>query len=273
QLPMNAHHLQPVNQSFSVNRIIHYIRANRIFHYIRVNRILHYIRSWPFWIVAAAAGLRLGFCFATPLYTTDVLRNLGYGVEWWTYGFRVYEMTPFDFSPEVYQFLWPNRHYTYPAVTLIFFAGVAKVWASIVSVKLVLTLVDFFNAWTIGRITGNRWLALLYLCHPIGIWFVSHEGQSEPLVNFFMILCLYYLQKDRPVSFCFLTLAIQTKLFPVFLVPYALYKLWWKPIRRAGTYLAWGVAGFAPSVIAALSSGYLSHLFQPGYVPRNNPIS
>ncbi len=240
---------------------------------MKSSRLSHYTRSWPFWIVAAVALLRLAFCFDTPLYTTDVLRNLGYGLEFWTYGFRVYEMTPFDFSPQVYQFLWPNRHYTYPAVTLVFFAGLARVWASIFFVKLMLTAIDFLNAWLIARMTKSRWLGVLYLCHPVGLWFVSHEGQFESFINLLTILFLYYLQRGRPVSFLFLSLAVQTKLFPIFLVPYALYKLWGKPFRSVGRYFAWGAAGFAPSVIAALTSGYLTHLLRPGYVPKNNPIS
>ena len=219
------------------------------------------------------AALRIAYCFAVPLYSTDVLRNLGYGIEFHYYGFRVYEMTPYDFSPELYQYFWPNYHYTYPAVTLLYFAVIAKVWAAIVFVKLILTLIEFLNAWLVYKVSDDRVCALIYLCHPVCIWFASHEGQFEPIGNVLTLTALWLLRKNRPSSFLFLALAIQTKLFPIFLLPLFLIKT--VRISRGHVFrcVGWGLIGLFPSVIAAWNSRYLVHLFHPGYVPKSNPIS
>lgn len=217
--------------------------------------------------------LRVLYCFAVPLYSTDVLRNLGYGVEFQSYGFRVYELTPYDFSPRDYQFFWPNHHYTYPVVTLLFYALLAAAWPSIVFAKMALTLIDGVNAVLIHRITRDRWCALIYWAYPTCVWFASREGQFEPLVNLFTLLAIYALRRERPIAWMFLSLAVQTKLFPVFLVPYAFSKLWGKPMREWLLSMAWGLAGLAPSIYAIAIGGYLYHLFRPGYVPINNPIS
>jgi len=224
-------------------------------------------------LLASTTFLRLVYCFHTPLYTTDALRNLGYGIEYWRYGLQIYDMTPFDFSPESYQFLWPNYHYTYPVVTLLFFAGIAKIWPCVFFLKLVLTLLDFLNSGLIYKFTRDKWCAIFYFCNPIGIWFVSHEGQFESMVNFLMLLSLYHLQKGNPVSFGFLSLAIQTKLIPMFLTPYALYVIWRRSFRNLGLYLIWGIVGIVPSLAAMTYSQYLQSLLHPGYVPENNPLS
>ncbi len=217
--------------------------------------------------------LRIGYCFAVPMYSTDVLRNLGYGVEFQRYGFRVYELTPCDFSPRDYQYFWPNHHYTYPVVTLLFYALLAALWPSIVFAKTALTVIDGLNAVLIHRITRDRWCALLYWAYPTCVWFASREGQFEPLVNLFSLLAVYALQRRKPMAWMYLALAAQTKLFPVFLVPYALSKLRGKPRRDWIHALLWGLAGLGPSFYALAASGYLHHLFRPGYVPINNPIS
>jgi hypothetical protein len=224
-------------------------------------------------MVLLIAVLRIYYCFTVPLYTTDVLRNLGYGNEFRYYGFSVYEQVPYDFSPEIYQFFWPTREYSYPAVTLLFYAGLARIWASIVFAKLILTLLDFINAWLIHKITSDRWCALLYLCHPIGIWFVSHEGQFEALVNFQMLLAILLLQREKPCSFLLLSLAVQSKFFPILLAPYFLAKAAGHSFRFLLKSIGWGMVGLLPSVIAAGRSHYLSHFLFPGYVPINNPIS
>ncbi len=225
------------------------------------------------WVILFVGIVKIAYCFSIPLYTTDVLRNLGYGNEFLYYGFQVYEMVPYDFAPEIYQFFWPNRQYSYPAVTLLFFAGISYCWASIVFAKLVLTVIDFINGWLIYKITSDRWCALIYLCHPIGIWFISHEGQFESLVNFFSLLALFMLRRGNSSSFLFLSLAVQTKLFPVLLLPYFLVKAYKFSRDKIVRSLLWGMLGFLPSIIAASRSQYLTHLFFPGFIPKNNPIS
>lgn len=224
-------------------------------------------------LILAAAGLRLYYCFETPRYTTDVLRNLGYGLEFQHYGFRVYEYAPFDFSPELYQYFWSNRKYSYPAVTLIFYAGLCAVWASIFFAKLIFTLIDFANAWLFYKISKEPGCAVFYLCFPDAIWFGSHEGQFEPLVNLFILLAIYFLNREKPISFFFLSLGVQSKMFPVFLLPYFFMKLPYRAPARCIPYFLWGLVSLAPSVVAGLYSDYPFYLFRGGYIPQNNPTT
>jgi hypothetical protein len=182
-------------------------------------------------------------------------------------------LTAFDLSPLPSQFLWPNHHYTYPAVTLLFFAILSSVWSAVVFGKLVFTVLDAVNAWLMYKITGDRWISLLYWLNPIAIWYSSREGQFESFVVFWMALAILALHKKKLWAFAFLGLGIQTKLFPIFLLPYFLSNMSWKQPRRLACECAWGIASFAPSMLAQLRCDYLMHLFQPGYIPRFNPVS
>ncbi len=224
-------------------------------------------------ILLCGGFLRLYYCFQTPLYTTDILRNLGYGAAFQEWGFCVYELTAFDLSPMPAQFLWHNHHYTYPAVTILFYALIAGIWNSIIFGKLIFMLIDAVNAGMMYAITKDRWISVLYWLNPISIWYSSQEGQFESLVVFWMVLAIYALQKKKPWAFAFLGLGIQTKLFPVFLAPYFFSRMSWKQPRKLCVEWGWGIASFLPSFVAQYQCNYLFHLFKPGYVPRYNPIS
>ncbi len=224
-------------------------------------------------LITAGALLRLYYCFLPPLYTTDLLRNLGFGVAFWEWGFKVYDLTAFDLSPLASQFLWPNHHYTYPAVTLLFFALLSGIWPSVIFGKLVFTGFDAVNSWLMYKATGDRWIAVLYWLNPISVWYTSREGQFESFVVFWMVLSLLLLYKKKPWAFGCLSLAIQTKLFPVFLVPYFMSRMSWKNPKRLLREIGWGAAGFIPSLVAVFQCDYLMLFLEPGYIPRYNPIS
>ncbi|MFB3785625.1 MAG: glycosyltransferase family 87 protein [bacterium] len=240
-------------------------------------RRFRHTRSWStilFVLAAAGVGLlRAAYCFSVPLYTTDLLRHLGYGKAFHQWGFGVYDLTPPDLSPWPCQFLWSHHHYTYPAVTLLFDAGVTMISTSTAFAKCVLTLLDALGAWLVFRAARDRWTALLYWINPLSIWYVSREGQYEALAGFCMVLALHESRREKPWAPGLLSLAVQTKLFPVFLLPYFLTRLSWRNPKRLGLECAWGAAGWLPSLAAVLFSGYLIHLFEPGYIPQVNPIS
>lgn len=244
--------------------------------------MIHHIRSSfsvmvaPQWVwlflLALGGGLRLYSCFQLPCYTTDLLRNLGYGIGFQEWGFQVYDLTPFDFSPLGSQFLWENHHYTYPAVTLLFYGLLASIWASVFFGKLVFTLLDTLTAWLIYKTTEDRACALLYWLNPASLWFSSREGQFEGMVVLWMVLALLALKHKKPAAYGFLGLAIQAKLFPVFLAPYFLWQMAWREPRRLARQWLCGVASFLPTVWAQYRSGYLTHLLGSGYVPQYSPI-
>ncbi len=223
------------------------------------------------WFFLLIGLLRLMYCFRVPLDTTDLMRNLGYGIEFWRYGIQVYNLAPEDFSPASYSVLWSVHHYTYPAITLLFFAILSLTWPSIFFGKLILTIIAAINCRLIYKLTESRLLSLLYWLHPISIWFGSHEGQFEEMVVFWVLLSLIYLQKRNPLSYLFLAIGIQTKLFPVFLFPYFV----WKTYKEGNRFLEcafWYCIGFFPSMIFFFGSQYLDPLFASGYVPNLNHI-
>ncbi len=241
----------------------------------------------------AIGVLRLYYCFCVPLDTTDLMRNMGFGLEFWQYGLGVYDLSTEDFAPAPYHVLWSVHNYTYPAITLLFFALLSAIWPAIVWGKIVMTLLALANSGLVWRITQNRLLAFLYWAHPIGIWFGSREGQFEEMVAFWILLSILFLRRNRPVSFLFLAFAIQSKLFPVFLIPYFVWKTihlnsgadlsaqQWGSIRETvlsftqPVYIhcfLWFCAGFLPSFLCISVSHYLLPEFKPGFVPELNAI-
>jgi len=227
---------------------------------------------WALPFVAIGA-VRLVYCFHVPLSTTDILRNLGYGKEFWHYGLKIYDLCPEDFSPASYSVLWSAHFYTYPAITLFFFALLAKIWPSIFFGKLVLTVLAALNSLSIYRITNNRWFAWLYWAFPEGIWFGSHEGQFEELAVFWVLMSLLALKKNRPMAYVYLAFAIQTKLFPVFLLPYFIQQTYRSVEKHYAVSLGWFTVGFIPSLLCFMQSQYLTPIFYSGYVPDANAVS
>ena len=217
--------------------------------------------------------LRFVYCFQVPWHTTDLLRNLGYGREFWNHGFAIYNYTPQDFSPHPCQFLWEGHHYTYPAVTALFFALLSLVSPGLIAAKLWLTILDTVNTLMIGRITRDRVLAFLYWMNPIGVWHVSHEGQFEAFVSFWIIISIWLWRKRSPWAFCVLAGAIQTKLFPVLLVPTFFLTEWHVPFREWSRRTALFALGFLPSLIAVTQGEYITAFLSPGYIPKLNHIS
>lgn len=218
-------------------------------------------------------ALRLTYCFLSTPYTTDLLRNLGYGKAFWEYGFAVYDMTAFDLSPWPCQFLWHNHHYTYPPMTLLLFSAIALVHTAAPWGKIILTLFDGLSAWVIGKSSGDRWLALLYWLNPIGIWFTSREGQFEGYVVFWTVLAVWAMQKKKPWAYGVFGIAVQTKFFPLFLAPWFLERMSWKAPKRLAKEWGWGIASFLPSVLACIFGGYPAHLMEKRYVPPVNPLT
>ncbi len=226
-----------------------------------------------FALVSVGALLRLFHCFQAPFATTDLLRNIGYGKAFHEYGFQIYDLTPCDLSPWPSQFLWESHHYTYPWATILFFGLVTGIHSSMFFSKLVLCVLDVVNAFLAYKITRDRWTALLYWLNPIVLWYGSQEGQFEPYVAFWMLSAILALHKKKPYAYGLLGIAIQTKLFPVFLGPYFLLKMSWREPKRLIRQFGWALASAVPTVWAMSQSQYLMRLFSSGYVPRVNPIT
>jgi len=227
-------------------------------------------RLWAMVLGFALIGsVRLWLCAVPPAETTDVLRNLGYGAAFWRHGLAVYDMRPRELTDAAWHELWPGHTYDYPVVTLLFFAVLARLGAGVAAAKVALTLIELTNALLILRLTRSRALATLYWASPASLYWVSREGQFEPLAVFAILVMLDALARSRMATAgAWLAIAIQTKLFPIVLAPLLFAR---DVTARAGVGF---VAALAPSLAALAAGPYLGRMFEAGYWPSGfNPFA
>ncbi len=225
-----------------------------------LNQVWALLEDSLVWLFAAATIYRLYLCLRPPITSTDLLRYIGFGKEFWKYGLTIYNYPAEHFAGTPYAQLWPTMHFIYPALAILFFALVSKIWPALFFGKLVLTAIEGLNAFLIWKISDDRLLALLYYISPASLWWVSREGQYEPLVVLFGLIALYLLSRRPQWAYLNLALAIQTKYTPGFLLPYFLRKkIGW----REGLFF---IVGFIPSILFTLRSEYIFRIFTPGYM-------
>ncbi len=164
--------------------------------------------------------MRLRFCTLLPVNTGDLPRHILYGLFALKDGLSSAGVPLARLDPHLAHVSWANAPYNYPPVALFFFIAVAAVSPTLFAAKLALTAVEGVNAWLLARVTGSRWLGLLYWASPVSIWWVSREGQFEPLQALFMLSALLLLRRSKPGAFALLALAVQVKLTAVLLLPW-----------------------------------------------------
>ena len=215
------------------------------------------------WLFGAATIYRLYLCLQPPITSTDLLRYIGFGKEFWKYGLTIYNYPTKHFVGTPYAQHWPTMHFIYPALAMLFFALISKIWPALFFGKLVLTAIEGLNAFLIWKISDDRLLALLYYISPASLWWVSREGQYEPLLVLFGLIALYLLSRRPKWAYLNLALAIQTKYTPGFLLPYFLRKkIGW----RESLFF---IVGFIPSILFTLRSEYIFRIFTTGYMATN----
>jgi hypothetical protein len=221
-------------------------------------------------LASAYVLILLGRLYLTtrpPINSTDLLRYVGFGKEFWTYGLTIYDYTPRQFGETPYSNIWPDLQFIYPALAVFFFAGLAGIWPSLFFARLALTLLELANAVLVTRLTGDRWYGLLYFLNPVSIWWISHEGQYESLVAFFTLLALLHLARRTSWSYGWLGLAIQAKYWPGLLLPFFFAQ---ERRSRALTIL---VLSFLPSLLFVLFSAYIFHIVGSDSMAENcNPF-
>jgi hypothetical protein len=205
-------------------------------------------------------ALRFEYCLQSPANTGDVLRHARYGVLVSEHGLSQADVPLQKVNPDFERTAWSDRPFNYPVLTLAFDAVVMGIDPTLFSLKLALTLVEALAAVAIFLYSRDRWLALIYWCSPISIWWVSHEGQFESLQSLFIVLAILALRRKRALGWVTLALAIQVKLFAVFMVPYFLLTAC-SP-RQLGRELPWFAGGFFPTALASL---YYSPLRNMGF--------
>lgn len=208
-------------------------------------------------VVAGTAALRLFYATRMLAQTGDLVRHLCYGVLVGRYGFGV-AGRPLDSLPLLHLVgvSWSFVPYNYPIVTLSFFSGVAALAPTLFFARLCLTLLEAANAALVWRFTGSRWLAALYWAAPVSLWWVSREGQFEPLQNLFVFgaLCLLVPSRQKaslfPLAFLLLALGVQVKLSAAFLLPFFIITVWHAERRRLFSCLLAFLGGLIPTLLA-----------------------
>jgi hypothetical protein len=212
-------------------------------------------------IVLGILLVRLALCVQPPVKTIDLARNLLYGELVLQDGPGVANRSLLECDQRLDKatmlLTFSGLAYQYPVVTLMFFTLMAAIWPSFFFVKLILTLIEVCNALLVIRFSKDRLLGLIYWANPISIWWVSREGQFEPLQNLCVISALVLLQgPTRRLriggAFVLLMLAIQVKLSPVLLIPLFVHQIWKEGPRIWTAALAGGMTGAALAPIGLL---------------------
>lgn len=211
-------------------------------------------------LLAAAAALRLYYCFQLPSNTGDVVRHICWGLIVNAQGYAPIATPLRSLVPSLSFVSWSVLPYNYPIISLLFDQLSAAIYPSVLVMKLLLTGIEALNALLVRKHTGNWWLALLYWGAPMSVWWVSHEGQFEALQNLFVLLALLAFQNEprRSAAYFLLGLGVQTKLTAAFLLPYFLLrerKVASLPGRLGALALA-----FVPSLLTALVANPLALL-------------
>lgn len=171
-------------------------------------------------VVLAAAAVRLVYCFRLPVNTADAVRHLMYGLAVLDLGPGAADMPLAGVSEALVRIPWSERPFNYPPLALFWDTLVAAVHPSLAAYKVGLSALEALVAVLVWRLTGSRWLAVLYWASPLSLWWVSHEGQLDGLQNVFAVAALLALSRRRWLGWALLALAIQAKGFAVFLLPW-----------------------------------------------------
>ena len=212
--------------------------------------------------VIAVAVLRLRHCSELTANTADIVRHLLYGLLVLDQGASAAAVPLAAWSDAWPPAPWIGLPYNYPVLALGFFTGVAAASPTIFFAKLALTAVEAVNAVLVAKVTEERWLGLLYFACPASIWWVSREGQFEPLQNLFALVALLLLRRGRVGgAFVGLALAIQVKVTALALLPVFVAIAWRQHRGRAPVGAAAFVLGFVPTALACTAYPAVAQVF------------
>ncbi|HEY6892664.1 MAG TPA: hypothetical protein VI258_00745, partial [Rhodanobacteraceae bacterium] len=150
------------------------------------------------------------------------MRNLLYGLAVDAHGFAGAAEPLAHLSNRWAAVSWAELPYNYPPMTLAFFALVAAVSPTVFFAKLALTLVEGINAFLVRRVSGSNTLALVYWASPLSIWWVSKEGQFEPLQALFMLFALLAAASRPFYAGLSVALGVSTKATAAAMTPWVL---------------------------------------------------
>ena len=203
---------------------------------------------WMSVLAIVIAVLRIHYCTVLPVNTGDITRHIYTGLVVLKHGLASAGQPLVSSFPGAAGVAWAGMPYNYPIFALTFFTALAAIMPTIFFAKLSLTAVEAVNATLVVRITGRRWVGLLYWAMPASIWWVSHEGQFEPLQAFFSLAAMAVFASSPMWSGILLAFAIQTKVSALLLIPLFLWRSW-----HRGSLKQWFgglVIGIVPTFLA-----------------------
>lgn len=211
------------------------------------------LRFALFGVVLVVAAVRLWFCSSVPVNTTDLIRSIHTALYVLRDGPAVAGTPLVELDAGLAALGWASAPYSYPPLALPFFVVIAWISPTMFAAKLALTLIEALNAGLIARISGSRWLGAAYWASPASIWWVSGEGQFEPLMAVFMLGAITLIRR-RPLWACaLLGLGVNVKLSALLLLPWCMWVLGReRPADRVGAALSFSMAVLVPLAVAAL---------------------
>ena len=222
-------------------------------------------------LVGTVATLRLYYCTQLPVNSGDLPRHILHGLFALRDGLATAGTPLIDLDRRLLQVSWALLPYNYPPVTLLFFVITSAISPTLFFAKLSLTAIEGVNAWLIGRYTEQKWLGALYWASPASIWWVSHEGQFEPLQSLFLIGAIVALRRYRALGFLLLALAIQVKLLAILMLPWFLFQIRDEGKKLQITSIVALCIGFIPTMIAATQYPVMAGLGRTVNSLRFNP--
>ncbi len=173
------------------------------------------------------------FILIPPLVTSDLLRNIFYGTNFWKHGFAVYNMTPLDLDPN-YAIVdplsgalsWEKNMYDYPMFHLLFFAFITLLPLPVLITKTVFTVIDVVNFFIIRSYKQFDQFSWLYLI--VSAFFSSLEGQVTPITVFIFLFGIYLYNSEvllyKRCSYLIAAIGFHWKIIGVILFPYFFLK-------------------------------------------------
>ena len=175
--------------------------------------------DWVF-LYLAVVVYRLYLCAQPPADSSDLFRHLGWASHLFEQGPALYDALPTDFAPEFWTRFWSHEPYIYPPGALLFFSAFSTMGLGLFYVKAALTVLDAAAALLVWRIAGPL-CGLLMLSAPAAMWYTSHEGQYEGLLNLCLVASVFLVRRRRWVGAgATWGLALQLKLFAVLMLPW-----------------------------------------------------
>ena len=230
------------------------------------------LRSGWFWAACAVVAiLRLYECGVLPTETGDIVRHILYGVAVNHHGIAAASEPLTHLSAEWANAAWARFPYNYPPITLAFFTFLAWICPTVFAAKVALTAIEAVNACLIAKLTRSRALGLVYWASPLSIWWVSHEGQFEPLQSFFMLLAILAAADFPLICGWAIAFAISVKVTGGALVPWLARTIRLQGVRPQALAVFGLLLGFLPAVVAQVTYGGISNVMRYSSLLAYNP--